>query len=45
MRTIACLYDSYTLTRGGQNPRPLDRHYQGLQVAMKEIFAELGIAA
>jgi hypothetical protein len=34
-----------TPTRGGQNPRPIDRHYQGLQVAMKEVFAELGIAA
>ena len=32
-------------TRGGQNPRPIDRHYQDLRTAMKGIFHELGIAA
>ena len=31
--------------RGGQNPRPIDRHYQDLRLAMKGIFHELGIAA
>jgi hypothetical protein len=32
-------------TRGGQNQRPIDRHYQDLQLAMKGVFHELGIAA
>jgi hypothetical protein len=31
--------------RGGQNPRPIDRHYQDLRLAMKGVFHELGIAA
>jgi hypothetical protein len=34
-----------TPTRGGQNPRAIDRHYQNLQLAMKGVFDELGIAA
>jgi hypothetical protein len=34
-----------TPTRGGQNPRAIDRHYQDLRLAMKGVFAELGIAA
>jgi hypothetical protein len=32
-------------TRGGQNPRPIDRHYRDLRTAMKGVFHELGIAA
>jgi hypothetical protein len=32
-------------TRGGQNPRAIDRHYQDLRLAMKGVFGELGIAA
>ena len=34
-----------TPTRGGQNPRAIDRHYQDLRLAMKGVFGELGIAA
>jgi hypothetical protein len=34
-----------TPTRGGQNPRAIDRHYQDLRLAMKGVFCELGIAA
>ena len=34
-----------TPTRGGQNPRAIDRHYQDLRLAMKGVFDELGIAA
>jgi hypothetical protein len=34
-----------TPTRGGQNPRVIDRHYQDLRIAMKGVFCELGIAA
>ena len=34
-----------TPTRGGQNPRTIDRHYQDLRLAMKGVFCELGIAA
>jgi len=34
-----------TPTRGGQNPRAIDRHYQDLRLAMKSVFYELGIAA
>jgi hypothetical protein len=37
--------NAYTPTCGGQNPRPIDRHYQDLLLAMKGVFAELGIAA
>ncbi len=32
-------------TRGGQNPRAIDRHYQDLRLAMNGVFRELGIAA
>jgi hypothetical protein len=31
-------------TRGGQNPRPIDRHYQDLRLAMKDVLHELEIA-
>jgi hypothetical protein len=31
--------------RGGQNPTPLDRHYEALRTGMHGIFHELGIAA
>ena len=41
---LAAAQDS-SPTRGGQNPRPIDRHYQDLQRAMKGVFHELGIAA
>ena len=34
-----------TPTRGGQNPRAIDRHYQDLRLAMKGVFGDLGIAA
>ena len=34
-----------TPTRGGQNPRAIDRHYQDLRLAMKRVFCRLGIAA
>jgi hypothetical protein len=34
-----------TPSRGGQNPRAIDRHYQDLRLAMKGVFCELGIAA
>jgi hypothetical protein len=34
-----------TPTRGGQNPRAIDRHEQDLRLAMKGVFGELGIAA
>ena len=34
-----------TPTRGGQNPRAIDRHYQDLRLAMKGVFDELGSAA
>jgi hypothetical protein len=34
-----------TPTRGGQNPRAIDRQYQDLRLAMKGVFCELGIAA
>ena len=32
-------------TRGPQNPRPLDIHYQTIRAAMQAVFQELGIAA
>jgi hypothetical protein len=32
-------------TRGARNPKPVDRHYQTIQVAMRGIFDELGLAA
>ncbi|HVH72524.1 MAG TPA: hypothetical protein VNB49_15635 [Candidatus Dormibacteraeota bacterium] len=32
-------------TRGPQNPRPLDIHYQTIYAAMQGVFQELGIAA
>jgi len=32
-------------SRGGQNLRPIDHHYQNLRLAMKGVFHELGIAA
>ena len=34
-----------TPSRGGQNPRAIDRHYHQLQLAMQGVFHELGIAA
>jgi hypothetical protein len=32
-------------TRGPHNPKPIDAHYQAIQVAMHGIFDELGLAA
>ena len=32
-------------SRGPQNPRPLDRHYDTIRTAMEGIFQELGVAA
>ncbi len=31
--------------RGALNPKPIDAHYDALQLAMQGIFHELGIAA
>jgi hypothetical protein len=32
-------------SRGAQNPRALDRHYENLRSAMRAVFQELGLAA
>ena len=32
-------------SRGAQNPRPIDRHYETIRVAMQGVFDELGLAA
>jgi len=32
-------------SRGAQNPRPLDRHYDTIRMAMQAVFHELGMAA
>jgi hypothetical protein len=32
-------------TRGAHNPKPIDAHYDALQLAMRRVFHELGIAA
>ena len=32
-------------SRGAQNPRPIDRHYETIRMAMQGVFAELGLAA
>ena len=32
-------------SRGAQNPRPLDKHYDTIRKAMQEVFQELGLAA
>jgi len=32
-------------TRGPHNPKPIDRHYHTINVAMKGVFHELGLAA
>jgi hypothetical protein len=32
-------------SRGAQNPRALDRHYQTIRMAMQAVFQELGLAA
>jgi hypothetical protein len=32
-------------THGGRNPKPIDRHYHALRLAMHGVFNELGIAA
>jgi hypothetical protein len=32
-------------TRGSQNPRPLDNHYEVIGAGMKGVFRELGLAA
>jgi hypothetical protein len=31
--------------RGAHNPKPIDAHYHAIEVAMKGIFHELGLAA
>ena len=31
--------------RGTHNPKPIDAHYHALEVAMKGVFHELGLAA
>jgi hypothetical protein len=30
---------------GAQNPRPLDKHYETIRMAMQGVFDELGLAA
>jgi hypothetical protein len=32
-------------TRGAHNPKPIDAYYNALQLAMRRVFHELGIAA
>jgi hypothetical protein len=32
-------------SRGAQNPRPIDKHYETLRTAMQGVFDELGLAA
>ena len=32
-------------TRGAQNPKALDTHYDAIRVAMQGVFHELGLAA
>jgi hypothetical protein len=32
-------------TRGPHNPKPIDRHYHTINVAIKGVFHELGLAA
>ena len=32
-------------TRGAQNPRALDNHYEIIRAGMKGVFRELGLAA
>jgi hypothetical protein len=32
-------------THGGRNPKPIDRHYHTLRLAMHGVFHELSIAA
>ena len=32
-------------SRGAQNPRPIDRHYETIRMAMQGVFNELGLAA
>ena len=32
-------------TRGAQNPRAIDAHYDAIRVAMQGLFKELGMAA
>jgi hypothetical protein len=32
-------------SRGAQNPRPIDKHYQTIRTAMQGVFDELGLAA
>jgi hypothetical protein len=32
-------------SRGAQNPRPLDGHYEAIRCAMQGVFKELGLAA
>jgi hypothetical protein len=32
-------------SRGVQNPRPLDKHYDTIRKAMQAVFQELGLAA
>jgi len=31
--------------RGPRNPKPIDRHYAAIQIAMRGVFHELGLAA
>ena len=33
------------ISRGAQNPRPLDRQYDTIRTAMQAVFKELGVAA
>jgi hypothetical protein len=32
-------------THGAHNPKPIDAHYDALQLAMRRVFHDLGIAA
>ena len=45
IKPILAAAQSLRPTRGHQNPKPIDAHYETLRVAMHGVFRELGIAA
>src|SRR6516165_5622046 len=45
IKPLLAAAQEFKRTRGAQNPRPVDTHYQTIRIAMQGVFHELGITA
>ena len=45
IKPLLAAAQEFKRTRGAQNPRPVDTHYQTIRIAMQDVFHKLGITA